>query len=174
MPLLCWLGAGLSRADQAEDEAAIREMVGSYTAAFNKRDAKTVAAHWLPEAVCFDPDTRKQIVGRDAIAKHYVPNRLDVHRVAAVGTPWRDFRANLRPIGILAVGLVLVTTIGVAAAANFFIHLPWAVAFVLGTIVAPSDVIAVTAIAERLPIPSRTFIIFTGEGLANGRLRGLP
>jgi uncharacterized protein (TIGR02246 family) len=78
MPLLCWLGAGQARADQAEDEAAIRKMVESYTAAFNKRDAKAVAAHWLPEAVYFDPDTRKQIVGREAIQKHFAEEFADV------------------------------------------------------------------------------------------------
>jgi uncharacterized protein (TIGR02246 family) len=75
---LCWAGAGQARADQAEDEAAIRKMVESYTAAFNKRDAKAVAAHWLPEAVYVDPDSRKQIVGREAIAKHLAAEFSDV------------------------------------------------------------------------------------------------
>jgi uncharacterized protein (TIGR02246 family) len=68
---LFWFGGGQARADQAEDEAAIRKMVESYTSAFNKRDAKAVAAHWLPEAVYVDLDTRKQIVGRQAIEKHF-------------------------------------------------------------------------------------------------------
>jgi uncharacterized protein (TIGR02246 family) len=68
---LCWLCAGAVQADQAEDEAAIRKMVESYTAAFNKRDAKAVAAHWLPEAVYVDPDSREQIVGRETIEKHF-------------------------------------------------------------------------------------------------------
>src|SRR6202030_2574428 len=39
---------------------------------------------------------------------------------AALFTPWRDFRANLRPISLLAVGLVLFTTVAVAWFANFF------------------------------------------------------
>jgi monovalent cation/hydrogen antiporter len=30
--------------------------------------------------------------------------------VSAIFTSWRDFRANLRPISLLAVGLVLMTT----------------------------------------------------------------
>src|SRR6202790_3801481 len=34
---------------------------------------------------------------------------------AAVFTSWRDFRANLRPILFLAIGLVLLTTVMVAA-----------------------------------------------------------
>ena len=78
LPCLCWLAAGPARSDQAEDEAAIRKMVESYTAAFNKRDAKAVAAHWLPDAVYVDPDTRKQIVGRDAIEKHFAAEFADV------------------------------------------------------------------------------------------------
>jgi CPA1 family monovalent cation:H+ antiporter len=30
---------------------------------------------------------------------------------AALLTSWRDFKANLRPIGLLAIGLVIVTTL---------------------------------------------------------------
>ncbi|MCI0682728.1 MAG: SgcJ/EcaC family oxidoreductase [Gemmataceae bacterium] len=60
-----------ARADQAEDEAAIRKTVDSYAAAFNQRDAKALAAHWLPEAVYIDPDSGAQVVGRAAIEKHF-------------------------------------------------------------------------------------------------------
>src|SRR5207253_11254763 len=87
--------------------------------------------------------------------------------LAAVFAPWRDLQANLRPIGLLAVGLVLATIMAVAAVAHVAVGLPWAVAFVLGTIVAPSDVIAVTAVTERLPVPSWIRAILEGEGLAN-------
>jgi uncharacterized protein (TIGR02246 family) len=75
---LFWFGGGQARADQAEDELAIRKMVESYTSAFNKRDAKAVAAHWLPEAVYVDSDTRKQIVGRQAIEKHFALEFKDI------------------------------------------------------------------------------------------------
>ena len=51
---------------------------------------------------------------------------------AAYFTSWRDFRRNLRPIGLLAVGLVLATTLGVAVVAHFVAGLPWPSAFVLG------------------------------------------
>src|SRR5881394_3932991 len=33
---------------------------------------------------------------------------------AALFTSWRDFRANLRPISLLAIGLVLITTVSIA------------------------------------------------------------
>src|SRR5215212_5328143 len=55
--------------------------------------------------------------------------------VSALFTSWRDFRANLRPISLLAVGLVLMTTCVVAAAAHWAVGLPWGSAFVLGRIV---------------------------------------
>ena len=40
---------------------------------------------------------------------------------AALFTSWRDFRANLRPISLLAVGLVLFTTTVVGFLAHYFI-----------------------------------------------------
>ncbi len=75
---LCWPVAGQVRADQAEDEAAIRKSVESYTTAFNKRDAKAVAAHWLPEAIYVDPDSRKQFVGREAIQQHFAEEFVEI------------------------------------------------------------------------------------------------
>jgi NhaP-type Na+/H+ or K+/H+ antiporter len=45
---------------------------------------------------------------------------------AAVFTSWRDFRANLSPILLLAIGLVLLTTVFVAVVAHALTGLPWA------------------------------------------------
>lgn len=86
---------------------------------------------------------------------------------AALFTSWRDFRANLRPISLLAVGLVLFTTIIVAYLARCFLHLPLAAGFVLGAIISPPDAIAATAIAKRLRIPRRIITILEGESLVN-------
>lgn len=81
---------------------------------------------------------------------------------------WRDFRSNLRPIGMLAVGLVAMTTVLVALTAHAVVPgLPWAAAFVLGAIIAPTDEVAVAAVAERLPVPYRLLIIIEGESLVN-------
>ena len=83
-------------------------------------------------------------------------------------TSWRDFRANLRSISLLALGLVLLTTVVVAVVAHILIpELPWAVAFVLGAIVSPTDAVAATAIAQRLGIPRRIVTIIEGESLVN-------
>ena len=87
---------------------------------------------------------------------------------AALFTPWRDFRANLRPISLLAVGLVLFTTVAVGLLAHYFIpDLPLAAGFVLGAIVSPPDAIAAAAIAERLSVPRRIITILEGESLVN-------
>lgn len=86
---------------------------------------------------------------------------------AALFTSWRDFRANLRPIGLLAIGLVLITTLSIALLAHHFLELPLAAGFVLGAIVSPPDAIAATAIAERLKVPRRIVTVLEGESLVN-------
>src|SRR5258706_970093 len=87
---------------------------------------------------------------------------------AALFMPWRDFRANLRPISLLAVGLVLFTIVAVGLLAHYFIpDLPLAAGFVLGAIISPPDAIAASAIAERLSVPRRIITILEGESLVN-------
>jgi CPA1 family monovalent cation:H+ antiporter len=86
---------------------------------------------------------------------------------AGVSMNWREFRFNLRPIALLAVGCVLFTTCAVAAAAHYLIGLPWAVGFLLGAIVAPPDVVAPLALARRLGLPRRLLVVLEGEGLVN-------
>jgi CPA1 family monovalent cation:H+ antiporter len=87
---------------------------------------------------------------------------------AALLTSWRDFRANVRPIGLLAVGLVIATTLAVGAALKFVVpDIPWAAAFVLGAIVSPPDAVAATAILSRLNVPRRVVTILEGESLVN-------
>ena len=71
-------------------------------------------------------------------------------------TSIRDFKANLRPILLLAVGLVLFTTVVVAVTLKSLIpDLPCGAAFALGAIVAPPDAVAATAIFRRLGVPRR-------------------
>jgi CPA1 family monovalent cation:H+ antiporter len=87
---------------------------------------------------------------------------------AAFFTSLREFRANIRPIGLLAVGLVLVTTASVAVAARALMPgLPWAVAVALGAIVSPPDAVAAVAIVSRLPVPRRVITVLEGESLVN-------
>ena len=86
---------------------------------------------------------------------------------SAFFTSLRDLRANLRPIGLLAIGLVLATTAVVAVVVHEVAGLPWASAVVLGAIVSPTDPVAANAIASRLGVPRRLIVIVEGESLVN-------
>jgi len=80
----------------------------------------------------------------------------------------RSLRADLRAISMLAIGLVLATTVAVAVVAHAVVDgLPWAAAFALGAIVAPTDPLAATAIARRQAVPRRLISIIEGESLLN-------
>jgi CPA1 family monovalent cation:H+ antiporter len=80
----------------------------------------------------------------------------------------RDLRADLRVISLLAIGLVLCTAAAVGAVAHAIVPgLPWAAAFALGAIVAPTDPVAATTVARRLGVPRRTINVLEGEGLLN-------
>src|SRR6266540_2220788 len=86
---------------------------------------------------------------------------------SAVAMSWREFRFNLRPITLLAVGCVVFTTVATAAAAHWLLGLAWPVGFVLGAIVSPPDAVAPLSIARRLQLPRRILVVLEGEGLAN-------
>jgi monovalent cation/hydrogen antiporter len=87
---------------------------------------------------------------------------------AAFFTSLRELRTAARPIGLLAVGLVAVTTAGVAVVAHAFIEgISWGSAFVLGAIVSPTDPLAATSIARRLGVPRKLVTIVEGESLVN-------
>ncbi|MGX6601033.1 Na+/H+ antiporter [Micromonosporaceae bacterium Da 78-11] len=88
--------------------------------------------------------------------------------VAALQTSVPAFRRSLRPILLLAVGLVLVT----AFAIGFVVHamlpeIPLAACVALGAIVAPPDAVSATAIARRIGLPRRVVTILEGESLLN-------
>jgi uncharacterized protein (TIGR02246 family) len=72
IPIVCglaWLSPKSCRADQAEEEAAIRANAEAYVAAYNKHDAKAVAAMWSPDAVYMDPSTGDAAIGQEEIEK---------------------------------------------------------------------------------------------------------
>jgi monovalent cation/hydrogen antiporter len=110
----------------------------------------------LPYQVRLDPDL---------IFFVFLPPLLYIQ---AFYTSWRDFRFFLRPILLLAIGLVFATTITVAFIAHWLIpNMPLAVGFVLGAIISPPDAIAASAIAQRLGLPRRVVTILEGESLVN-------
>lgn len=87
---------------------------------------------------------------------------------AALLTSWSDFKANIRPISLLAIGLVIATTLAVGSALKLMVpSVPWAAAFVLGAIISPPDAVAATTILSRLNIPRHLVAILEGESLVN-------
>lgn len=68
----------------------------------------------------------------------------------------------------LALGLVVFTVLGVGLLIKWMIPtMPFPVAFALAAIVSPTDPVAVSAIAARVPIPKRLMHILEGESLLN-------
>ena len=86
---------------------------------------------------------------------------------AAVAMSWNEFRFNLRPISLLAVGCVVFTTVAVAAATHWLLGLPWPVGFVLGAIVSPPDAVAPMSVLRAIRLPRRLVTILEGESLVN-------
>ncbi|HWH41311.1 MAG TPA: cation:proton antiporter, partial [Usitatibacter sp.] len=86
---------------------------------------------------------------------------------AGVGMSWRGFRSNKRPIGLLAVGCVLLTATAVAAVAHYSLDMEWAPAFVLGAIVSAPDAVPVLALLRNAQLPRRIITILEGESLVN-------
>jgi len=86
-------------------------------------------------------------------------------------TGLRDLRANVRPIGLLAIGLVAATTCTVALVSHTLISgLSWGVAFTLGAVVSPTDALAATEVIRRVNVPRRVIAIIEGESLVNDGL----
>lgn len=116
-------------------------------------------------AVSFIPGVPEVALDPDVVLHFFLP--LLVY-ATAIEVPWREFRANLRPIGFLAFGLVAFTTAGVAILAHAIVPgLSWPVSFALGAIISPPDEVAAAAVIEQLPVPRRIAVILSGEGLVN-------
>ena len=87
---------------------------------------------------------------------------------SAYNTAWRDFRANFRIIGQLAIGAVAFTTAAVGVAAHWMMpDLPWAACFALGAIVSPPDAVSAKAVLAKVRLPRRVVVLLEGESLIN-------
>ena len=87
---------------------------------------------------------------------------------SAYFTSWRDFKLELRPILLLAIGAVTFTTAAVGLAAKLVMpELPWAACFALGAIVSPPDAVAAKAVLARVALPRRLVTVLEGESLVN-------
>jgi CPA1 family monovalent cation:H+ antiporter len=113
-------------------------------------------------AIDFLPDVELE---PDIVFLLFLPPALFI---AASGTDWQGFKRDFRPIGALAVNLVLTTMAGVAVVATLVISgLDWSTAFVIGAIVSPPDAVATVSILRSLPVPKRVVTILEGESLIN-------
>ncbi len=119
----------------------------------------------LGAGVSFIPWLPREPLDPDMILYLFLPPLL---YAGAFEASWTDFRRWLRPILMLAVGLVLFTTCLVGIVAHALLpQMPWPVCFILGAVVSPTDTVAVQAIIERLHVPRRITAILGGESLVN-------
>lgn len=136
-----------------------------------------VAARFLPLAV---PAPLVQIgLGALIAMATKTPVSLDPHLFFLLFLPpllfldgWRipkdEFFKDLPIILEMALGLVVLTVVGVGFLVHWLIPaMPLAVAFALAAVISPTDPIAVSAIAQRVPIPKRLMHILEGESLLN-------
>jgi len=87
---------------------------------------------------------------------------------AAFNISYPEFRTNINTIGTLAIGLVFLTTIGIAAIARYCIPgMTWPLGFVLGSILSATDAVAAMSITKGLGLPRKTVTILEGESLVN-------
>jgi CPA1 family monovalent cation:H+ antiporter len=87
---------------------------------------------------------------------------------AGLQSSYVALRRNIRPIGLLAVGLPLATTFAVGFVAYKTVpELTVAAALTLGAIVAPPDAVSATAVGRRLGLPRRIMTLLGGESLLN-------
>ena len=87
---------------------------------------------------------------------------------AGLESSYVNLRRNVRPIGLLAIGLPLATTFAVGVVAFHTVpELTIAAALTLGAIVAPPDAVSATAIGRRLGLPRQIMTLLGGESLLN-------
>lgn len=116
-------------------------------------------------ALSFAPARLPFQIDPDFILILFLPPLL---QSSAYFTVWRDFKANLRPILMLAIGAVIFTTLVVGLVVHALLPaLPLAAGFCLGAIVSPPDAVAAKAVLARLPVPARVVTILEGESLVN-------
>jgi CPA1 family monovalent cation:H+ antiporter len=87
---------------------------------------------------------------------------------AAFNISFKDFRTHINTIGTLAIGLVFLTTVGIAVIAHYLIPgMSWPVSFVLGAILSATDAVAAIGITKGLGLSHKTVTILEGESLVN-------
>lgn len=87
---------------------------------------------------------------------------------AAWFTSWHEFWKWRRPIGMLAFGLVFITSVAVAFVSNAMIPgFTLALGFLLGGIISPPDAVAAGSVLRHIKVSKRLTTILEGESLIN-------
>ena len=87
---------------------------------------------------------------------------------AAFNISFKDFKTNFNTINTLAIGLVFITTVGIATLAHYLIPgMSWPLSFVLGAILSATDAVAAIGITKGLGLSHKTLTILEGESLVN-------
>jgi len=115
--------------------------------------------------VSFIPGVPQLTVEPDLVLYGILPPLLFA---AAIRTPLKDILARRDSIFVLSVGLVAFTVVAVGFSLWWLLPtVGLAAAFAFGAVVAPTDAVAVTAIAGRLRLPRRVVTVLESESLLN-------
>ncbi len=116
-------------------------------------------------AMGFLPTMPAMEVNPDVIMLIFLPPLL---YDAAFNISFKAFRTNLNTIFTLAIGLVFITTVGIAVIAHYVIPgMTWPLSFALGAILAATDAVSAISITKGLDISHNTSTILEGESLVN-------
>ncbi len=116
-------------------------------------------------AIAFVPGLPTVDLDPDAIFLVFLPPLVFS---AGWRTSPRELRTVMRPLALLAVGLVFLTAVVVALVAHATVPgLGWAEAAVLGAVLAPTDAVAAIAIFRRIGGPERVRLLVEGESMIN-------
>ncbi len=116
-------------------------------------------------AIGFTPSIPDIELNPDVIMLLFLPPLL---YDAAFNISFKEFKTNINTIGTLAIGLVFLTTAGIAVIAHYVIPgMNWPLSFVLGAILSATDAVAAIGITKGLGLPHRTVTILEGESLVN-------
>lgn len=87
---------------------------------------------------------------------------------AAFNISFQEFKTNFNTITTLGMGLVFVTTAGIALLVHYLIPgMGWPQSFVLGAILSATDAVAAIGVTKGLGLHPKTITILEGESLIN-------
>jgi CPA1 family monovalent cation:H+ antiporter len=115
-------------------------------------------------AVALIPGVPPVEVAPDVVSFVVLPPLL---YAAGQDLPWPELKPVWRPVTVLALGLVVASAAAVGAMAVAVTPLSVSMAVVLGTVLASTDPVAVTALGRRLPLPGRLHALIQAESLFN-------